>query len=487
MPLLEELGYIPTEKYCHGPELLDHSRNIGHKYGLYEKALFHTQARSFTWDEGAGIWHVETDRQDKIRGHWIIPTAGPQNTPKFPGLSGIERFQGKSFHTCRWDYDFTKGDHNGNLTGLSNKRVAIIGTGATSVQVVPRVAESAKHLYVYQRTPSAIDARNNRPTDQEWVKTLTPGWQQRRMDNFSLIVGGHDAEEDLVNDGWTNIFRTVAAGIGPGDNGRDLTPEQLEEKRQLADFKRMEYIRARVDAIVQDPKTAAPLKPWYNQFCKRPCFHDEYLQAFNRPNVTLVDTHGRGVEAITEDGIVANGEEIKVDCIIYATGFEWQTEWSQRTGTQIYGRQGLTITEKWADGISTFHGWGVNGFPNCLILAPSQSGFTPNYTHNVDFMSRHFAHIINYCKSHGIDLIEPSLEAERGWVEEIIRVGKGRQKFLEACTPGYYNDEGRVSDKVTRENAYGGSGAKYHSILTEWRVADNLDGILKTQRVITSS
>ncbi|KAM5357647.1 hypothetical protein ACJZ2D_016049 [Fusarium nematophilum] len=480
MPLQEELGYVATEKYSRGPELLGHARKIGNKYGLYEKALFQTEVKGFKWDDDAGIWHVETNRNDKIRGQWIVPAAGPQSTPKFPGLSGIEEFQGKSFHTCRWDYDFTKGDHYGNMTGLSDKRVAVIGTGASAVQVIPRVAESAKHLHVFQRTPSSIDMRNNRPTDPEWAKTLTPGWQQKRMDNFNTIVSGQHAEEDLVSDAWTEILRTVAGGFGSGSEGEQLTPEQLAAKMQLADFKKMESIRARVDALVQDPKTAAALKPWYNQFCKRPCFHDEYLQTFNRPNVTLVDTHGRGVEAITKNGVVANGEETEVDCIVYATGFEWQTEWSQRTGTQIYGRRGLTITDKWADGVSTFHGWGVNGFPNCLLVSIAQSGSTPNYTHNANEMSHHFAYIINYCKSRGIKAVEPSPEAEAEWVEEIIKVGEPRREFLKVCTPGYFNEEGRMTDKVTRANPYGGGGIKYLDILTKWRASDKLEGLIKT-------
>lgn len=480
MPLQEELGYVAKEKYSRGPELLLHAQNIARKYGLYEKVIFRTEVQTFRWNDEAEVWDIETHRHDKIRGQWIIPASGPLSTPKFPGIPGIEEFQGKSFHTCRWDYDYTKGDHYGNLTGLADKRVGIIGTGATAVQVIPRVAESAKHLYVFQRTPSSIDVRNNRPTDPEWAKTLTSGWQQKRMNNFNTIVSGQYAKEDLVDDAWTEILRTVAGGFGSGSEGDKLTPEELAAKMQLADFKKMESIRARVDTLVKDPEAAAALKPWYNQFCKRPCFHDEYLQTFNRPNVTLIDTHGRGVEAITKKGVVVDGKETELDCVIYATGFEWQTEWSQRTGTQIYGRKGLSITEKWADGVSTFHGWGINGFPNCLLVSIAQSGSTPNYTHNVNDMSRHFAYIITSCRNRGIKVVEPKPDAEAEWVEEIIKVGAPRREFLKMCTPGYFNEEGKMTDKVTRSNPYGGGGIMYLDILTKWRSSDKLEGLAVT-------
>lgn len=479
MPLQEELGYVAKEKYSRGPELFEHAQSIAKKYKLYDKVLFQTEAKNFKWDDEASVWNVETDRQDKLYGQWLIPAAGPLNTPKFPGIPGIENFQGHSFHTCRWDYEYTKGDHYGSLTGLSDKRVAIIGTGASAIQVVPRVGEWAKHLYVFQRTPSSVDVRNNRPTDPDWAQSLKPGWQQHRMDNFNTIVSGLPTEQDLVNDKWTEILRTVAGGFGAGTDEKQ-SPEDLAARMQLADFRQMESVRARVDSIVEDPETAEALKPWYNQFCKRPCFHDEYLQAFNRPNVTLVDTKGRGVEAITNTGIVANGEEIGVDCIIYATGFEWQQEWSHQTGTQIYGRKGLTITEKWADGVSTFHGWGINGFPNLLLVSIAQSAPTPNYVHSSSCMSRHFAYILRTCKDRGIRTVEPTLEAEAAWVDEILRVGAPRAQFLKECTPGYYNEEGKMSDKVTRANPYGGGGVQYLRILTDWRNEDKLAGLQKT-------
>lgn len=278
MPLLDETGYVPTEKYARAKELLKHAEMIGNRYGLYPKTLFQTEVNTLTWNEEASQWIVKTNRGDNIKAKFVIPAAGPLHRPKLPGTPGLETFKGHSFHSSRWDYDYTGGDPNGGLTKLANKRVAIIGTGATAVQIVPHLGEWAKHAYVFQRTPSSIDVRGNKFTDEEWVKTLGDRWQKKRMDNFNIIVNGGHQDEDLVSDGWTDILRQL---IVRAEDGQTESPEALAAKRQLADFKKMEQIRKRVDSIVEDPATAESLKPYYNQFCKRPCFHDEYLDTFN--------------------------------------------------------------------------------------------------------------------------------------------------------------------------------------------------------------
>ncbi|RYF99936.1 MAG: NAD(P)/FAD-dependent oxidoreductase, partial [Caulobacteraceae bacterium] len=287
LPLLEEVGYMPVEKYSRAPEILAHSRAIGEKYDLYSNACFQTEVTGMSWDEAAGRWIISTNRGDAMKARFVCMANGPLHRPKLPGIPGVETFKGHSFHTSRWDYDYTGGTSNGGLTGLAGKRVGIIGTGATAVQCVPHVGAAAAQLFVFQRTPSSIDVRNNRPTDPEWAGELTPGWQQARMDNFNTLVSGGFAKEDLVNDGWTDIIRNLgmiarskAAGAGAQD------PDTLV---QLADFQKMEQIRGRVDQVVRDEATAEALKPYYNQFCKRPCFHDEYLDTFNRPSVTLID------------------------------------------------------------------------------------------------------------------------------------------------------------------------------------------------------
>ena len=419
LPLLEELGYIPKEKYTHAPEILKHSRAIGEHFDLYRNACFQTEVTEVRWDDDAQRWIISTNRDDRMRARFVCMANGPLHRPKLPGIAGVETYRGHSFHTSRWDYDYTGGTSDGGLSGLAGKRIGIIGTGATAVQCVPHIGAAAGELFVFQRTPSSIDVRNNRDTDPAWAKSLEPGWQKRRMENFNNLVSGIPESEDLVGDGWTDIIGKLLVMVRNNANA-DFSPEGLARTMELADFEKMEQIRSRVDQIVHDNSTAEALKPYYRQFCKRPCFHDEYLQTFTRPNVTLVDTAGQGVDCITERGIVANGVEYELDCIIYATGFEVGTEYSRRAGYEIIGRDGVTLTEKWANGASTFHGFHTRGFPNCFIISNLQSGFTVNFPHMLSEQATHLGYILSHAEKNGITRIETTKKAEDEWVQKII-------------------------------------------------------------------
>jgi cyclohexanone monooxygenase len=476
LPLLEEIGYIPKEKYTRAPEILEHSRAIGRHFRLYDDSCFQTEVTELRWDDEISRWIVATNRGDRMRARFVCMASGPLHRPKLPGIPGIESFAGHTFHTSRWDYAYTGGNPDGNLTGLRGKRVAIIGTGATAVQCIPHLGEWADQLYVFQRTPSSIDLRDNRPTDPEWAAGLEPGWQRRRMENFNTLVSGGFEPEDLVNDGWTDIIRKLLVMVRDEKNA-GLDPDTISDTLELADFQKMEQIRARVDTIVEDPNTAEALKPYYRQFCKRPCFHDEYLDTYNRPNVTLVDTHGRGVERITPKGIVVDGVEYEVDCIVYATGFEVGTDYTRRAGAELVGRDGLTLTEKWHDGASTFHGMHTRGFPNCFIFSNIQSGFTVNFPHMLDVQARHLAHILQYAFEHDVKVIETSQEAEEQWVETILSLAMNNQKFLESCTPGYYNNEGKPGERSLRNGFYGGGSIAFTKLLDDWRARGDFAGL----------
>jgi cation diffusion facilitator CzcD-associated flavoprotein CzcO len=467
MPLLEETGFIPTEKYAKGPEILEHARRIARHFDLYRNALLSTAVTDIRWDEVENVWVVSTSRGDRFRARFLAMTTGPMSKPKLPGVPGIEEFEGRAFHTTRWDYDYTGGDSYGNLTGLADKRVAIIGTGATGIQCVPHVAKSAQHLYVFQRTPSAINVRANRPTDPEWVKTLEPGWQRQRMENFSTFVAGGDAESDLVNDGWTAIYRL-----------RSLNNGVLDERE---DFVKMEEIRARVDSTVEHQATAEALKPWYRALCKRPCFHDEYLDAYNQPNVTLVDTLGKGIERITRTGVVANGVEHEVDCIIFASGFQMGGALRRRVGYEVLGVGGVSLTERWKDGISTFFGMQTSGFPNFFVVQISQTGVSSNQTHVLDVQSRHIAYVVSEVRSRGAVTVECSDEAEAAWVQECISSSRANIEFLLSCTPGYYNNEGQPTlEGFQRNGAYSPGIVAFDHKLQEWRQNPALPGLVFT-------
>ena len=475
LPLLEEVGYIPTEKYAKAPEILAHSQNLGRHFKLYENALFQTEVTELRWDNSERRWLVATNRQDALRARFVVMSNGPLNRPKLPGIKGISTYQGHTFHTSRWDYDYTGGGPAGNLDKLASKRVGIIGTGATAVQCIPHLGAGAKELYVFQRTPSSVDVRANRPTDPQWAAGLEPGWQQRRMENFNTLTSGGVIEEDLVQDGWTEIIRNLISMANY--RGKGLDRAEIAELMELADFQKMEQIRARAEEIVEDPDVAESLKPYYRQFCKRPCFHDEYLPTFNRPNVHLVDTDGKGVEEITPTGLVAAGHHYELDCIIFATGFEVGTEYTRRSGYDVIGRDSIRLSDKWADGMRTLHGLNTRGFPNLFIIGSAQSGFTTNFPHAMNENAENITYIIRECTNGNAKTVEPTQEAEDAWVEEIKRLSRLNDAFQAACTPGYYNNEGQPNPGSAQNSAYGKGPNPFFKLMQQWRDEGSMQGL----------
>jgi cyclohexanone monooxygenase len=485
LPLLEETGYMPVAKYARAPEILEHSRRIGRHFNLYPSALFQTVITGMAWDDAAARWRVTTNRGDALAARFVVLAGGPLNLPKLPGIPGLDSFQGHSFHTSRWDYAYTGGSSMGGLTGLADKRVGIIGTGATAVQCVPHLGAGAQELFVFQRTPSSVDVRNDHPTDPAWVQSLQPGWQRERMHNFTTVISGGRFEVDLVNDGWTDLINNIAlAAHRQAQAGGDVAdPDALVQR---ADDLKMQKVRARVDAVVKDRATAESLKPWYNQFCKRPCFHDQYLDTFNRPNVHLVDTQGQGVERITERGVVVAGKEYPLDCLIFGTGFEVGTDFTRRLGFEVTGRGGLTLTDKWKAGASTFHGLFTRGFPNLFVMTTQQSGQSANFQHMLDEQSRHIGHIMGEVKARGVRTLEASADAEAKWVDTIVKLARTRHDFLAACTPGYYNNEGKPDARTERNNQFWRGPMVFIRLLDEWRKAGTLPGLELTLQPATA-
>ncbi len=480
LPLLEELGYVPSERYAHAPEMLAHSQAIARKYDLYTDACLQTQVTEIQWDEAAQRWLIATTRGDRMRARFVAMSNGPLNRPKLAGIPGIASFQGHTFHTSRWDYAYTGGSAAGGLTGLADKRVGIIGTGATAVQCIPHLGAAAKHLYVFQRTPSSVDVRDNRPTDPAWAQSLQPGWHRERMDNFNVLVSGGHQERDLVGDGWTEIFRKLG-NVLPKEHYGNISSSERAALVEIADFQKMEQVRARVDAVVKDPATAAALKPWYRQFCKRPCFHDEYLATYNRPNVTLVDTAGRGVDRITPKGVVVGEHEYEVDCLIFATGFEVGTNYTRQCGYDLIGRGGNKLSEKWAKGLATYHGLFSHGFPNCFFMGMTQTALTANFTHMLDEQARHIAYVVKAGMEQGIAVLDAAAEAEADWVDTIHKLARYGQRYYAECTPGYYNNEGKTGEgNGVLTGQYGRGPVEFFQILADWRAEGKLRGIETT-------
>ncbi|HEV7976990.1 NAD(P)/FAD-dependent oxidoreductase [Amycolatopsis sp.] len=475
LPLLEEVGCVPEWKYAPGAEILRHAQAIGRKFDLYRDACFQTAVQELRWDDDADEWVVRTDRGDVMRARYVVVSSGTLDQPKLPGIPGIETFAGHTFHTSRWDYDYTGGDADGGLVGLADKRVAVIGTGATAIQVVPHVGRDAQHLYVFQRTPSTVDVRGNHRTDPDWARSLTPGWHRQRRDNFLSVVSGGQVEEDLVADRWTSSARLLAELI-PTNAYADLPPDERERAGEIADFQKMNELRARVAAEIENPATAETLKPWYRYMCKRPTFSDHYLQTFNRPNVTVVDTadHG-GVERVTEKSIVVGDQEYEVDCIVFATGFEVGISDVLAGRLPVYGRDGVSLLQHWSSGPRTLHGFYSNGFPNLFHLGPLQNASSVNFVHVLDEQATHIGEVVAEARKRGAHRIEPSAEAESGWVDAIRRNAPDRYQFQVECTPGYYNNEGKP---FQRGFSFADGPVAFHELLRQWRTSGGMDDVM---------
>ncbi|WP_369168899.1 flavin-containing monooxygenase [Streptomyces sp. R28] len=476
LPLLEELGYVPRWKYAPGEEIRQHAQAIARHFGLYDQACFQTQVTELRWDEEQSEWIVGTDRGDEMRARYVVVSSGTLSQAKLPGIPGIETFRGHTFHTSRWDYGYTGGDARGGLTGLADKRVALIGTGATAIQVVPHLGADAAQVYVFQRTPSSVDVRGNRPTDPEWAKSLKPGWQRLRMENFLKVVSGVRQDEDLVNDAWTSSARLQEKLI-PTNAHADVPAEERELAYEIADFQKMNELRSRVETLVEDPGTAEKLKPWYRYMCKRPTFSDTYLQTFNRPGVTLVDTADtHGVERITENAVVVGGVEYEVDCIIFATGFDVGRSGVLSGKLPVYGRGGAGLLETWmTGGLKTLHGFTTRGFPNLFLLGSTQNAASVNFVHILDEQASHVAEVVAQARGRKARYVEPTAEAQDAWVATIRQKAADLYKFQAECTPGYYNNEGSPRE---RSESYGDGPVAFHELLRRWRSEGGMREVL---------
>jgi cation diffusion facilitator CzcD-associated flavoprotein CzcO len=485
LPLLEEMGFTPSKKFSDGAEIYAYARSIGERYGLADKALFHTLITSLRWDEELNRWHVGTNRGDHIRARFVVMAAGVLNMPKLPGIHGIDKFKGKMFHTARWDYEYTGGTPgNPVLDKLADKRVAIIGTGATAIQAVPHLARYARQLTVIQRTPSTIDERPNPPTDPEWLKSLRPGWQAERRANFHRAAMEFFApgEPDLICDIWTEISRNLAAEL-EAEGWPELAPEEFMARRERVDYQVMERLRGRVEALVEDANRAETLKPWYRYQCKRPLSSDDFYPTFNRPNVELVDVSAtKGVERMTEHGFVANGREYEVDCMIFASGFEVTSDLERRWGIEtVNGRDGRSIYDHWRHGPKTLHGTATHGFPNMFFIGYIQGGLNASVTEQFGRQGEHSAYIIGEALRGGIKAVEPSQAAQDAYVRHFEEMELDQSSFQRECTPSYFTNEGQVKAPWALFRQYGPGWDAFLKLLTDWREQGDLEGMTLTR------
>jgi cation diffusion facilitator CzcD-associated flavoprotein CzcO len=510
LPLLEDTGYMPKHKYAYGPEIRDYANKLADQFGLRHNASFQMQGKELRWDESSNTWvasltHAQTSSNEgtdlTVTAQFVIAAGGLLNNPKLPGVDGIKDFQGHSFHSSRWDYKFTGGTPSDpTLANLQGKSVGIIGTGATCIQVLPQLAKWAKEVYVFQRTPSSVDVRQNSPTDPDWFNEQVgnkKGWQRERATNFNLFVTNTNPKPDvdLINDGWSKIAAYSALIGGPA--ALTLTPEGVPAyigALHAMDYPRQESIRQRVASIVKDPSTAEKLKPYYPSWCKRPAFHDDFLLCFNQPNVHLIDVStGKGVEKLTSTALITNGTEYPLDCLIYSTGFRSPSVGSPaaRAGLTIIGRNGLSLDQKWTDGVATLHGVCSHDFPNLFWPGPIQAGATANQIFVLDTLAEHVAFIIAAAEKRPGGkkkkmIIEPSKEAEEEWTMRIAQLALSSAPII-GCTPGYLNAEGEMDKvmgmgveaqmKAARGGIWGAGINNYVRVIGEWREDGGLQGL----------
>lgn len=491
LPLLEEMGYMPTQKFTDGKEIYAYFRMIAKKFDLYDRPLFHTTVEALRWDDSLQRWRISTDRGDDIRARFVVMANGLLNIPKLPGIPGIHHFKGKMFHTARWDYDYTGGEYGSPLLDkLHDKTVAIVGTGATAIQAVPYLGKYARKLYVLQRTPSSVDVRPNPSTDPEWVKTLQPGWQKHRQDNFHrAVIEGQilPGEGDLICDFWTEITRNVMAEL-EAEGWPQLSMEEFIQRRDEMDFQVMERMRRRIAAIVEDQDTAEALKPWYRFPCKRPLSNDEYFPTFNRPNVQLIDVSAtRGVEAMTEKGFMADGREYPIDCMIFASGFEVTSDLDRRWGIDVIeGRDGVSIYDHWAYGYKTLHGSMTCGFPNQFFVGMYQSALNASVPEMFNSQGAHIAYIIKEALARGASVVEPTEEAQAAYVRHIRDNAIDISALQRECTPSYLNNEGESQKDQDGNEKYrwylGETGylpgkQAFEAMLQQWRDSGDMAGL----------
>jgi cyclohexanone monooxygenase len=475
LPLLEDVGYMPSKKYAHAQEIFEYAQRLGRHFDMYPHALFQTEVTGMVWDEDVKRWDVTTSRGDRISSRFVVICGGVLHKAKLPGIPGIESFAGRSFHTSRWDYDYTGGSPEEPMDKLHDKVVGIIGTGATAIQAVPKLAAAAEQLFVFQRTPSSVSPRNQRVTDPEWFREMSskPGWHEERMANFIAMTTGGNPDVDYVQDGWTEMFRV--------DVKKTPSDEQEAAELKALDRQLMDAIRERISATVTDPATAEALKPWYGVSCKRPCYHDDYLPTFNRDNVTLVDTEGKGVERITERGVVVDGVEYPLDCIVYATGFDSPaTFYTHRLGFDPIGKSGRSMSDVWAKGAWTLHGIWAHGFPNLCMNSHIQGGQHINIAYPATKNAEHTAYVIKRALTEDVT-VEPNEDAEEEWFQLVVGTVGAYAEYFATCTPGYLNNELQMpEERDMRSAVFMRSAVELRDLFADWRQEGSMRGLIRT-------
>jgi cyclohexanone monooxygenase len=395
-----------SERYAAQPELLAYANHVADRFDLRCDIQFSTRVSRASFDEAAGRWVIETSDGARITATYCIMATGCLSSPNLPTFKGLDTFEGERYHTGYWPHEEV------DFTG---KQVAIIGTGSSAVQSIPIIADQAKQLFVFQRTPNyAIPAHNAAltPEYRRAIKADYPGLRERARKNmtgidfdYSNTAALETPPEERTREYETRWQRGGLSFLGAY---KDLMVDQ-EANDTAADF-----VRAKIREKVRDAKVAALLAPKNTIGCKRLCIDIGYYETFNRPNVTLIDVSEMPIEAITRQGVRVEGREYKVDAIVFATGFDAMT--GALLKIDIRGKGGLTLREKWREGPRTYLGLAMAGFPNLFtITGPGSPSVLTNMLPTIEQHVDWIAGSIGYLREHGLVRIEPSVQAEEDW------------------------------------------------------------------------
>jgi cyclohexanone monooxygenase len=402
-----------SERYSPQPEILRYANHVADRFDLRRDIRFDTRVVSAAFDEDAGHWIVGTDDGARTSATFCVMATGCLSSANVPNIAGLESFAGDIYHTGRWpheDVDF------------AGRRVAVIGTGSSAIQSIPVIAGQAKHLYVFQRTPNYTVPAHNAPLDPAYrdaVKADYAGLRARARATPPGIDLPFNAQsvKDVTPQERQRAYEARWAMGGFAFMGAFSDLMLDAEANETA----AEFVRGKIRETVKDPAVAALLSPRNVIGCKRLCVDTDYWKTFNRSNVTLVDVSSSPIEAITRDGVKANGGEYAVDAIVFATGFDAMT--GALLKIDIRGAAGRSLRDKWAEGPKSYLGLAMAGFPNLFtITGPGSPSVLTNMIPSIEQHVGWIADCLGWMRDHGKRRVEPSLAAEEAWVSHVREI-----------------------------------------------------------------
>ncbi|WP_146240024.1 flavin-containing monooxygenase [Prauserella flavalba] len=423
-----------TERYPAQPEIQRYLAHVADRFDLRKDITFDTRVVAAQYDTPSATWTVRTEAGDRLTARYCILATGCLSVPKAPEIPGLDDFRGPVYHTATWPE---------SGVDFSGRRVGVFGTGSSGVQAIPMIAQEAGHVTVFQRTPAFSVPAFNGPLDPEWEREIKTNYAERRRQNRASEAGivrgdnpqsAHDVDEEQRQREYES--RYTKGGFGILGAYADLMADQRANDT-VSDF-----VRQKIRERVTDPEVAERLLPWeYPLGTKRICVDTDYYETFNRDNVTLVDLRRDALETVTANGVRTARGEVELDCLVLATGFDAMTGAVNRI--DIRGRDGAVLAEKWGAGPRTYLGLGTAGFPNLFLLAgPGSPSVLTNMVTAIEQHVEWTGRCIEHLRTHGYRTIEPTVEAEDGWVDHVNEVAsmtlfpKAASWYLGANVPG---------------------------------------------------